>query len=102
MIDDLDIKNLPEEVTTTVYLSWSYEYEWANVYAYPPTDDDDRCLIAEPLEVTFKVKTSEDAINNTVTELKKKIQEIRAKSEAQCNAIEEKIQSYLALPNLGE
>lgn len=100
-MNDYDIKNLPNEITETIYLGWSQEYGWTQTFRKPECIGG-YILISEPAEVTFKIKPSEDAINNAVSELRDKIQEIRAKSEAQCNAIEEKIQSYLALPNLGE
>ena len=101
-MNNLDINNLPEEYTTTIYLCWSTEYEWEGVQEFEPGDDPERILIAEPLEVTFKIKPREDAVNAAVENLKREIEKIRAVAEVKCNQIEGKIQKLLALPNLGD
>ena len=101
-MSDLDIKNLPEEYTTTVYLSWNTEYEWTNVYEYPVDDDPNRILIADPVEVTFKMKPREESVSQAVDELRREIEKVRAAAEVKCNQIEGKIQNLMALPNLGD
>ena len=98
-MNDLDIKNLPEEYTTTVYLVWKNEYSWAQVSEYSP-DDPDSFLIAEPIEITFKMRPREDATKEAVEGLRREIEKVRAAANIKCNQIEEKIQSLLALPNL--
>ena len=99
-MSELNINDLPEEHTTTVYLCWSTEYEWANVYQCPPNNDPKRILIAEPLEVTFKIKPREDTVNLAIDGLRREIDKVRAAAEVKCNQIEGKIQNLLALPNL--
>ena len=97
---DLDINNLPEEYTTTVYLSWNTTYEWANVYENSPEDDPKRFLLAEPVEVTFKIKPREDVTKDAVEGLRREIEKVRAAANIKCNQLEEKIQNLLALPDL--
>lgn len=100
-MNDLDINNLPEEYTTTIYIYWNNKYQYANISDYSPDDDDpERFLIAEPLEVTFKIRPKEDTVKEAVDGLRKNIEAIRARANVECNKLEEKIQSLLALPNM--
>lgn len=99
-MNELNINDLPEEYTTAVYLIWNTEYDWANVYQCPPDDDPNRFLIAEPLEITFKIKPKEETVNQAIEGLRREIEKIRAAAEVKCNQIESKIQNLLALPNL--
>ena len=98
-MNELDINNLPEEYTTTVYLVWKNEYSWAQVSEYSP-DDSDSFLIAEPIEVTFRMKPKEDTVKDAVNGLRREIERVRAAANIKCNELEGRIQSLLALPNL--
>ena len=97
-MNELDINNLPEEYTTTVYLVWKNEYSWAQVSEYPPSGSDS--LIAEPIEVTFRMKPKEDTVKDAVNGLRREIERVRAAANIKCNELEGRIQSLLALPNL--
>ena len=94
----LDITDLPEEVTEDIYLFVHDEWSFMSISQHPDMDDYTR--VAGPLSVTFKIKDNDEIINDVVASLRKSMQTVRAEAEVKCNAIEEKIQSYLALPNL--
>ena len=98
MTMSLDLNNLPEEVTEDVYLHVRNEYNFTSINVYP--DMEDYTCIAGPVTVTFEVKDKSEVINTAVESMRNEIQKVRAEAEVKCNAIEEKIQSMLALPNL--
>ena len=97
---NIDLNNLPEEVTEDVYLHVHNEWNFTSINQYP--DMEDYTCIAGPVTVTFEVSDRDKIINDAVESLRNEIQKVRAKAEVKCNAIEEKIQSMLALPNLGK
>jgi hypothetical protein len=98
MTMNIGLNNLPEEVTEDVYLHVHNEYNFTSINVYP--DMADYTCIAGPVTVTFEVKDKSEVINTAVESMRNEIQKVRAEAEVKCNAIEEKIQSMLALPNL--
>jgi len=91
---DIDINNLPDEITTDVYLLLS-EHGYVTMH----TDVMDcYTTLGEPVQVTFKLKGREDITSEIVTKLNKEAASIRADAEIKCQRIEDKIQSLLALP----
>jgi len=98
-MNELDINNLPEEYTTTVYLVWKNQYSWAHVSGFSPDNYPDEFLIAEPIEVTFRMKPKEDTVKDAVNGLRREIERVRAAANIKCNELEGRIQSLLALPN---
>ena len=95
---NIDLNNLPEEVTVDVYLLVHDEYDFLHVSQYAKSDG--YTCIAGPVPVTFVTNDRDKIIRDAVASLRKAIQTIRADAELKCNAIEEKIQGMLALPNL--
>ena len=95
---NIDLNNLPEEVTEDVYLHVHNKYNFTNINVYP--DMENYTCIAGPITVTFEVKDRDEVVKTAVESLRNAIQKVRAEAEVKCNAIEEKIQSMLALPNL--
>ena len=96
---NIDLNNLPEEVTEDMYLLVHDEFSYTYISPYQNDMDGFTC-IAGPVPVTFKINDKDKIINNAVASLRKAIQTIRADAELKCGAIEEKIQGMLALPNL--
>ena len=95
---NIDLNNLQEEVTQDIYLLVNEKWGWTTTYEKP--DLEDYTCLAGPVTVTFEVKDRNEIINAAVESLRNEIQKVRAEAEVKCNAIEEKIQSMLALPNL--
>ena len=95
---NVDLNNLPEEVTEDVYLLINEKWGWTAIYEKP--DLEDYVCIAGPVTVTFEVNDKNKIIKDVVESLRNEIQKVRAEAEVRCGAIEEKIQSMLALPNL--
>jgi hypothetical protein len=75
------------------------ERGWVTLHDYVMTD---YTLISEPVEVTFKLKKREEVNSSLVKCLKAEAQKITADAEIRCHAINEKIQSLLALPEIIE
>ena len=97
---NLDINDLPEEITQKVFLL--YNQRWGIVTVHPRDDMDDYICIAEPVEVTFKIKPREDTVKAAIESLRRQIQIVRAAAEVECNQLEGRIQNLLALPNKSE
>ena len=95
---NIDLNNLPEEVTVDMYLLVHDEYDFVHVSQYAKSDG--YTCIAGPVPVTFVTNDRDKIIRDAVASLRKAIQTIRADAELKCGAIEEKIQGMLALPNL--
>ena len=95
---NIDLNNLPEEVTEDIYLLMNDRWGWTAIYEKP--DLEDYTCIAGPVAVTFQVEDKDKIIKDAVESLRNEIQKVRAEAEVKCGAIEEKIQSMLALPNL--
>jgi hypothetical protein len=91
---DFDTTNPPKEITLNVYPMLS-EHGWVTLNDIPLPN---YVLLADPVEVTFKIKMKEELTSNLVDNLKTQEQEIRAKAEIKCKNIQDKIQSLLALP----
>jgi len=96
---NIDLNNLPEEVTEDMYLLVHDEFSYTYISPYQNDMDGFTC-IAGPVPVTFKINDKDKIIKDAVESLRNEIQKVRAAAEVKCNAIEEKIQSMLALPNL--
>ena len=95
---NIDLNNLPEEVTVDMYLHVHSEYDFIHISQY--AESADYTCIAGPVAVTFQVEDKDKIIKDAVELLRNEIQKVRAEAEVKCGAIEEKIQSMLALPNL--
>ena len=95
---NIDLNNLPEEVTVDMYLHAHSEYDFVYVSQY--AERADYACIAGPIAVTYETNHREKNIKDAVESLRNEIQKVRAEAEVKCGAIEEKIQSMLALPNL--
>ena len=95
---NIDLNNLPDEHTVDMYLLANNEYGFVHVSQYAKSDG--YTCIAGPVPVTFVTNDRDKIIRDAVASLRKAIQTIRADAEVECNAIEEKIQGMLALPNL--
>ena len=95
---NIDLNNLPEEVTEDVYLHVHNEWDFTSLSQYDYMDD--YTCIAGPVTVTFVTNDRDKIIKEAVESLRNEIQKVRAEAEVRCGAIEEKIQSMLALPNL--
>ncbi len=93
---ELDINNLPKEVTVNVSLMIDDDgWLCANLY----NASDIYTTIGE-VEVTFKIKQKAEITDEIVDRLKNESQKIRADAEVKCERIEQKIQTLLALPKL--
>ena len=95
---NIDLNNLPEEVTEDVYLHIHNQWAFTSINQYDELED--YTCIAGPVTVTFVVNDRNKIIKDAVESLRNEIQKVRAEAEVKCGAIEEKIQSMLALPNL--
>ena len=95
---NIDLINLPEEVTEDFFLLMHENWGWTAMYETP--DLEDYVCIAGPVTVTFVTNDKDKIINDAVDSMRNEIQKVRVEAEVKCNAIEEKIQSMLALPNL--
>ena len=95
---NIDIKELPEEITVMVCPCVHSHYGWFALHEDPLTECSDYIGIGDPVEVTFKLGSREDAMNDVIGKLKKEQAEIRVDSEKRCMGLEEKIQQLLALP----
>ena len=97
-MEDLDINDLPEEVTINTVLQINTKYGFVLVR---DSEDDVRegyASLSEPLEVTFKIsKSRSDITKEAVDNLKAESQKIRAEAESKCNRIDEQMQRLLAL-----
>ena len=91
----LDARELPEELTITMIPMMSEN----GYFTTHDTPLDGYTVLGEAVEVTFKLKPREEINNELVSQLKKQLQTVRAKAETECQQIEEKIQSLLALPS---
>lgn len=92
---NFDINNPPEEITLTVIPVVS---EYGGIYL---TDImiDGYVQIAEPMDITFKVRQRDEITSRMVYALKAEKQKIIADSEVKCNHIDDKIHQLLALPS---
>ncbi len=97
-INDVDEKDLPEEITANLWLQKSIEYNYLYVgYREEPDANTGYLCLSEPLEVTFKIKPRKDINKSEIDCLKNSASKIRASAEMKCKVIEEKIQSLLCL-----
>ncbi len=95
-IEEADQSNLPEAITATLYLQQNIAHGYFYVSQFKP-DEEFYTLIAEPMDVTFKIKDNDEIIKKVVENLRSQIQKTRADAEMKCNGLEEKIQSLLCL-----
>ena len=95
---DINIKEMPDSITVKVYPVVHATYGWLSLLDSPPAEHGDYIGIGDPVEVTFKLGSREDAMNDVISKLKKEQSEIRVESERKCMGLEEKIQQLLALP----
>ena len=95
---NIDLKEMPKEITTLVYPCVHPKYGWLSLRDDPP-EYSDYVQIGDPVEMTFKLLGSNEVLTEVVTVLKEEQSKLRAESERKCMDIEEKIQSLLALPN---
>ena len=97
---DLDINNLPEEVTTTVYPRLNTEYGYVHLSVCKEGGGPDYVSLCEPVDFTFKIKNKKEITTDLVASLKAESSRIRAEAEVACQDIDNKIQSLLALPDI--
>lgn len=97
----LDIDDLPEELTISVYPHMT-QFGSLNISDTDLGEDSYYTLIGEPVEVTLKLMKRDKVVDGVVANLKAEAQKVMADAQVKCNQIDEKIQSLLALPNLGE
>ena len=97
----MNIDELPEEKTVSIYLYLNTEYDYTTTFEQE-RDEPQYVLLAEPVEVTFKIKAEQDVKNTMISKLKETRTKTRADAEIKCKLIDEKIQSLLALPNNSE
>ncbi len=90
---DIDINNLPEEITTDVYLLMD-DSGWltSNI-----TELNKFYTTIGKVEVTFKIKHKDKITGDIVGRLKAESQKIRADAEVKCKMIDDKINSLLAI-----
>ncbi len=93
---NIDVNNLPEEVTTKIYLMMD-DSGWltsniSELSKYYTT--------IGSAEVTFKIKQKAEITDEIVDRLRDESQKIRADAQVECERIEQKIQTLLALPKL--
>jgi hypothetical protein len=98
MAQDIDPRNLPEEITATLIPQVHKQFGWASFYE---SKNGDYIQIGPPVTVTFKLD-KRDITSDVIESMRTEIQTIRAESEMKVQQIEERIQSLLALPNGGE
>ena len=99
---DIDLNNLPEELTIDVYLYVNTEYGGITITEYDFSNHSNYAALASPVSVTFKTKNKEEVLEKVVDSLRAESQKIRADAEVQCQAIDEKINTLLALPDLND
>ncbi len=90
---NIDINNLPEEVTTDVYLLMD-DSGWL---ASNITELSEHYTTIGKVEVTFKIKRKDKITGDIVDRLKDGAQKIRADAEVKCKRIDDKINSLLAI-----
>ncbi len=89
----IDINNLPEEITTDVYLMMDDSGWLASNIA----ELDKFYTTIGKVEVTFKIKRKDNITGDIVDRLKDESQKIRADAEVKCKMIDDKINSLLAI-----
>ncbi len=90
---NIDINDLPETVTVYIYPLLS---SYGNVMVHTNTIDG-YTQIGEPVSVTFKTRSKDVIVSDVVANLKEESSKIRAKAEVECNRINDKINSLLAI-----
>ncbi len=94
---DIDINNLPEEITVEMYAYYNTDFNFIsyrdNNYARSGT----MVLISDAVSVDFKITGRDVITKNVVDGLKAESQKIRADAEVKCKMIDDKINSLLAI-----
>ncbi len=98
---NLDTNDLPDTITLKIVacvtrFGWIKFFEEGDI----PNPDDNVLISEAPIRVRFNIKKQVEVTADLVSSLKAEKALIRADAEKQCNMIEDKIQSMLALPDL--
>ncbi len=94
---NIDINNLPEEITTTLYAYYNTDFNFISYRDNNDIRDSTMVLMSEGVSVDFKITGRDVITKNVVDGLKAESQKIRADAEVKCKRIDDKINSLLAI-----
>jgi hypothetical protein len=89
-----------DEYTKTLRVYKGLEYDYEFVLEDLGDEKTDYVAISHPVEVTFEPLDKGDVVRAEIDHLESSIDEVKAKAAEAVQAINDKIQSLLALPNL--
>ncbi len=96
---DIDINNLPEEITVEMYAYYNTEFNFISYRDNNDVRNSAMVLMSEGVSMTFKTANKGAITKQAVDNLKAESQKIRADAEVKCKRIDDKINSLLAIEN---
>lgn len=93
----MNLEELGSEWSGKVYVYWNTEYGWLQVSQHSDWADDDSVLLGESGEITVPLIPRDEMVNRQIDHLKAESQRVLAKSQAQLDEIDQRIQSLLAI-----